>query len=135
MRVRFPPSAPRAKTMDHRADSFRYMMQVLEQEFSKRIPDEQTTLPVKRKLEASMVVDDYDLLDMSVSQREQFVRSAIARKLMALVHESRTIDLACDIDLDRRQETFTGSMYVFNEAQMRDFIREVEDAVKERLSQ
>jgi hypothetical protein len=95
---------------------------------------EQIPLPMERKILGREVIDHTRLMAMDITQRGSYVRAATARGIALVLESPGIMDITEEVDMDRFGTICTGSVYVFNEEQMRSFIRDIEDAVKESLS-
>jgi hypothetical protein len=94
--------------------------------------DNETPLPTRFKVRSRTLISDYEVSGVAVDFRN-YALTTLARDIAETV--AATMDVTETRDVYRRQTECTGSVYVFNEQQLKDFIREVEDAVKENLAQ
>jgi hypothetical protein len=93
--------------------------------------DNETPLPARFKVRSRTLISDYEVSGVAVDFRN-YILTTLARDITETV--AATMDVTEFRDEYRMQTECTGSVYVFNEQQLKDFIREVEDAVKENLA-
>lgn len=93
--------------------------------------DNETPLPTRFKVRSRALISDYEVSGVAVDFRN-YILTTLARDITDTV--AATMDVTEFRDEYRKQTECTGSVYVFNEQQLKDFIREVEDAVKENLA-
>ena len=70
-----------------------------------------------------------------MEQREAYIARRLAEGITEMLEQPGLIDTLSIERMDTREIEFRGSVYIFNEQQMKELIREVEDAVKESLAE
>jgi chromosomal replication initiation ATPase DnaA len=73
--------------------------------------------------------------NVEVEERESHVRRRLAAGISMMLERPGLMDIQSIERKDTRDIEFQGSVYIFNEQQMKELIREVEDAVKESLAE
>lgn len=119
MRVQVPLGAPR---INMAIDSKRLVQPYRTDTFP---------VPVEREYKVIERIPHMQMADTS----EATVTRTLAIRLAELIMHTGSMDCYRQHNYLRFEDEFMGRVFVFNEKQMQDFIREVEDAVKERLAQ
>lgn len=113
-------------------DALKYML-----EYEKRLPKlpvgASYPLPNHRRLSYAESVSSMNM-EQYGDEIMRRLKINLASRIANDVINGGSLDLEVRETFDTRETTIVSSCYVFNEVQMREFIREVEDAVKESLS-